>query len=431
MSSSILESACHYHKQEFARGKAPVFPLPLSCAFSSCGAAGHELCPCSRCCGSYKARPRSSEQREENALQGWGEKMQKAQRAPRPALLAEISLLALGMSAVTGIKANAAAGQPVPRDCSPSASCGIWHSDRRQGKLLSITLTHKLSSADWKWTGRQQLTHTPDFSLMPLPFPGSQLCQSCRGAQSTAFTARRRRLHAFRPGSPLSPNTSKPGPARPHLLPSCWTSLQSVSTLQPPRSWSSPPHSLSSPLSSFIDGNQVSAGSNTALLVESDRGRLHLTRYILQVQAILPCFPSQDAVHTVTERCHNLITPLHSFHPRGTLQNTALSAQNKSPDKKKKQTKTIWKQQEPSSPSVASSFTCLLQGTSAGWPSRTRSIPGVCWQMSELSLPVGFGAWWALILQVQEAPKGSAPLRFHPSHPPGAACAPELLWILP
>lgn len=79
----------------------------------------------------------------------------------------------------------------------------------------------------------------------------------------------------------------------------------------------------------------MSAGSNTALLVESDRGRLHLTRYILQVQAILPCFPSQDAVHTVTERCHNLITPLHSFHPRGTLQNTALSAQNKSPDKKK------------------------------------------------------------------------------------------------
>lgn len=50
--------------------------------------------------------------------------------------------------------------------------------------------------------------------------------------------------------------------------------------------------------------------------------------------------------------------------------------------------------------------------------------------MSELSLPVGFGAWWALILQVPEAPKGSAPLRFHPSHPPGAACAPELLWIL-
>lgn len=148
-------------------------------------------------------------------------KCKKAQRAPRPALLAEISLLALGMSAVPGVKANAAAGQPVPRDCSPSASCGIWHSDRRQGKLLNITLTHKLSSSDWERTGRQQLTHTPDFSLMPLPFSSFQSCQSCRGAQSTACTARRRRLHAFRPCSPLPPNTSKPGPARPRLLPSC------------------------------------------------------------------------------------------------------------------------------------------------------------------------------------------------------------------
>lgn len=65
--------------------------------------------------------------------------------------------------------------------------------------------------------------------------------------------------------------------------------------VEPASGWSNPtassklvltPHSPSSPLGSFTNENQVSAGSNTALLAESDRGRLHLMRYALQVQAI-------------------------------------------------------------------------------------------------------------------------------------------------
>lgn len=121
-------------------------------------------------------------------------------------------------------------------------------------------------------------------------------------------------------------------------------------------------------------------------------------------------------------RCHNLITPLQSFHPRGTHCKTrpCLHVRRKPPETSANHLLTLC---SPPSPAY---FEALLQVRPHGYDLSQEFVDKypTC-PCPRVLVPGGHSSFRCRRLQRDLPYHG-----FHPSHPPGAACAPELLWIL-